>query len=491
MGINTFLKEDDSPKVKQQQIDITSSAHSPGKIIWKLAWPVMLEQVLVMMVQYVDTAMVGAIGPNATAAVALTTSTNWLMNGIIAGVAIGFSVPVGNYIGAKLYDKARDVVRQSVMAVFAVGAVLTAIMLLLAPHLPYWLGGDPEICPDATSYISIVCLSYIASTSIQVCSSILRCTGDTSTPLIFNVSTNLINMVLNFLLIYEPREISVFGLSFNMWGAGLGVSGAAIATAIANMFSGVMLLRALFLKKFPCNISTKDKFRFDKEIWSDMVRVGTPVTFDRVCISFGQILMTAMVTSLGTASLAAHSLGITAESITYMPGYGFSAAATTLVAQSLGAGRKDLAKKFSSICVIGCVIMMSALGVVLFFFGGNIVSLFTPSAEVVLLSAAALKVEALAQPFFALTNSIAGTFRGARKTKWLFLFGLAGMWLVRLPVCYIMTHFTTLGLTGAWIGMAGDLTVRGIVSFIVYRTGSWLEVPMNLGYVEPKEGGTD
>ena len=211
--------------MKQQQIDITSSAHSPGKIIWKLAWPVMLEQILIMMVQYVDTAMVGAIGPNATAAVALTSSTNWLMNGIIGGAAVGFSVPIGNFIGAKLYDKARDVVRQSVIAIFIIGAVLTGIMLAVAPHLPHWLGGDPEICADATSYISIVCLAYIASTSIQICSSILRCTGDTATPLVFNVSTNLINMVLNFLLIYAPRDISVLGITFRMWGAGLGVSG--------------------------------------------------------------------------------------------------------------------------------------------------------------------------------------------------------------------------------------------------------------------------
>ena len=130
--------------------------------------------------------------------------------------------------------------RQSVIAIFIIGAMLTGIMLAVAPHLPHWLGGDPEICADATSYISIVCLAYIASTSIQICSSILRCTGDTATPLVFNVSTNLINMVLNFLLIYAPRDISVLGVTFHIWGAGLGVSGAAIATAIANVVSGVM-----------------------------------------------------------------------------------------------------------------------------------------------------------------------------------------------------------------------------------------------------------
>jgi putative MATE family efflux protein len=461
----------------RRQIDVLSDEHSSFRIIWSLAWPIMLEQVLIMLVQYVDTAMVGAIGPDATAAVALTSSTNWLMNGILAGVAIGFGVPVGNYIGANKIDRARAVVRQSVLAIALFGLALTAIMLCIAPYLPHWLGGEESICADATRYISIVSLAYIATASVQICSNILRCTGDTATPLIFNVSTNVINMVLNFLLIYEPREITIFGSSFRIWGAGLGVSGAAIATAAATFFSGFMLLRAMFLDKFRCSISLKQDYRFDKAIWADMVKVGSPVTFERVCISAGQILMTAMVTSLGTASLAAHSLGITAESITYMPAFGFSAAATTLVAQSLGAGRKDKAKSFSTICVTGCVIMMSCLGVVLYFGGGAIISLFTPSEEVVEIGAAALKVEALAQPFFALANCISGAFRGARKTKWLFMFGLAGMWAVRLPICFVLTKYTTLGLTGAWIGMAADLTVRGLVSLVMYRGDKWLQLP--------------
>ena len=175
----------------------------------------MLEQVLIMLVQYVDTAMVGAIGPDATAAVALTSSTNWLMNGILAGVAIGFGVPVGNYIGANKIDRARAVVRQSVLAIAFFGLALTAIMLCIAPYLPHWLGGEESICADATRYISIVSLAYIATASVQICSNILRCTGDTATPLIFNVSTNVINMVLNFLLIYEPREITIFSSNMN------------------------------------------------------------------------------------------------------------------------------------------------------------------------------------------------------------------------------------------------------------------------------------
>lgn len=456
------------------RIDLLDENRRPGSIVWRLAWPIMLEQVLIMLVQYVDTAMVGALGPNATAAVALTSPTSWLVQGLLVGVAIGFGVPVGNYVGAGRMEEAKAVVRQSVIAIFFFGLLMTAAMELVAPILPHWLGGDPAICDDATSYISIVGLSYICSASVQICSNLLRCTGDTSTPLIFNVSTNVINMVLNFLLIYPTREINVLGWRFTMWGADLGVSGAAIATAVATLFSGAMLLRALFSSKFRCQIKLKESYRFQKEIWKDMLRVGSPVTFERMCISTGQIFMTAMVTSLGTASLAAHSLGTTAESITYMPAFGFSAAATTLVAQSMGAQRRDLASNYSKFCISRCVLFMTLMGVVLYFGGGWLISLFTPSEEVVRIGAAALRIEALAQPFFALSICISGVLRGARKTKWPFLFALLGMWCVRLPLCFFLTKYTSLGLTGAWVGMAADLTVRGLASLLLYRGGRWL-----------------
>lgn len=435
----------------------------------------MLEQVLIMLVNYVDTAMVGALGANATASVALTASTNWLVNGIFTGVAIGFAVPIGQALGGRNVDHAKAVVRQAILAIFVFGLAFTGAMQLIAPYLPSWMGGEPEILADATSYITVISLAYVFNISMQICSNILRCTGDTRTPLIFNVSTNVINMVLNFLLIYETRTISVFGLSFRMWGAGMGVTGAAIATAIATAFSGLMLIRSLFLSKFVCCVSLKDSFRFDKKIWGEMIRLGTPVAFERMAISFGQIFMTKMVTGLGTASLAAHSLGMTAESITYMPAFGFSSAATTLVSQSIGARKPDLAHRFARYCTWGCVIFMSAMGFVLYFGGGWLMSLFTPSAEVVEIGASALKVEALAQPFFALSMVISGVLRGAGKTKWPFVACLIGMWAVRLPVAYLFTAIVPLGLTGAWIGMAADLTVRGLISLLLLRGGKWAD----------------
>ena len=438
-------------------VDVLDESTHPTRIIWQLAWPTVLEQFLIMIVQYVDTAMVGSLGKNATAAIAVTASFTWLMGGIFAGISLGFGVPVGRYIGAGKPEKAKAVVRQSVIAIFLLGVVATLIMQLLAPHLPVWLGAEEAIRADASAYISIVSAAYLFSLSINICSNILRCAGDTRTPLVFNIATNVINVVLNTLLIFPTRTVSLFGLNFTMWGAGWGVRGAAVATAIATAFSGIMLLTALFRPAFPVSIRIRDKFRFDKAIFADMVRLGSPVTFERVTISLGQVLLTAMVTAIGTAELAAHSLATTAESITYMPAFGFSAAATTLVAQSLGA-----------------VIFMSAMGVVLFLGGQFLVSLFTPDVDVAALGGAVLRIEALAQPFFALSMVVCGVMRGARQTKITFVIAVIGMWVVRIPLAFLLLHTTQLGLACAWIAMASDLFVRGLIALFYYRKGTWL-----------------
>lgn len=460
-------------------VNVLDESMHPTHVIWRLAWPTVLEQLLIMVVQYVDTAMVGSLGKNATAAIAVTSSFTWLMNGIFSGISLGFGVPVGRYIGAGKLDQARAVIRQSVLAIFGFGILATLIMQFLAPQLPIWLGAEVAIRADASAYISIVSSVYLFSLSINVCSNILRCAGDTRTPLMFNIATNIINVVFNTLLIYPTRTVNVFGWQFTMWGAGWGVSGAAVATAMATAFSGIMLLTALFRPTFPVSIRIKDKFRFDKAIFKDMVRLGSPVTFERVTISLGQVALTAMVTAIGTAELAAHSLATTAESITYMPAFGFSAAATTLIAQSMGAERPALAKRFGRYCMLGAVLFMTAMGAVLFFGGQFLVSLFTPDAEVVSLGGAVLRIEALAQPFFAISMVVSGIMRGARQTKVTFVIAAVGMWVVRIPLAFILLRTTELGLTCAWIAMASDLFVRGLIALYYYKKGTWLE------HVEP------
>ncbi len=453
-------------------VDVLDPSLRPERVIWYLAWPTVLEQLLITMVNYVDTAMVGSLGANATAAISLTSATTWLINGVFAAIGVGFSVPVGRYMGMRDYESAKKVVRQAALAIVLFGLAFTGIIELVAPRLPAWLNADEAIRADAVRYLSIIGAAYMFTMSTSLCSAMLRCAGDTRTPLFFNTAANILNMILNFFLIYSPREVSVLGLRLNIWGAGLGVSGAAIATAISLIFSGTMLFITLYFKDSPIRAPLTRGLRFDKAIWKDMIKLATPVAFERVTLSSGQIVMTAMVTSLGTASLAANYLAIQAESLTYMPAFGIAAAATTLTAQALGANRPDMARTFAKKCSIIGLVFMTSMGFVLYFGASALIGIFTPDVKVIALGAAVLQIEALAQPCYALAQVCSGVLRGARDTRWPFYGCLIGMWAVRIPLAYVLTHVFTIGLAGVWIGMASDLTVRGIVMAVRLKVSS-------------------
>lgn len=454
-------------------LDLLDKSIPPRKIILFLAWPTIVEQILQTLVQYVDTAMVGSLGATATAAVAVGTSSIWLINGVMNAVAIGFAVQIARYIGAGELDRVKRIMTQAVLAIAVGGLFFTGLMELIAPHLPHWLGAETAVVPLATSYLRWFGSAYLFNMAMVVCSNVLRCSGNTKTPLFFNAITNVLNVVGNFLLIFPTREITVFGSTFTMWGAGLGVSGAAISTAASFAFSGLALLGAVYFRESPIRIPIRSSYRPDKHVLREVARLGTPNALERMTLSFGQIAMTALVTGIGTTALAAHHLAITAESISYLPCFGFSAAATTLVAQALGAGETELATRYGRLCTIYGTVLMTVAGALMFIFARGLMSIFTGEAAVLDLGAGVLRIEALAEPFFALSMVIPGVLRGAGDTKWPFYISVIGMWGVRLISAYILAYPLGLGLTGAWIGMVLDLVVRGILSVIRFAAGKW------------------
>lgn len=461
---------------KQRELNLLDSSIPAWKLILMLAWPTVIEQLLQTAVNYVDTAMVGYIGTNATAAVGVTTSTIWLLMGVMSAAGVGYSVMVARRLGAGRADEAKEVIRQAVLAIVVIGLSLTALVeLVIAPNLPYWMKADAEIIPDAIAYFRIIGVAYFFNTALVVCSNILRCTGDTKTPLKFNIATNIINVIGNFLLIYPTRTISVLGLSFTMPGAGWGVAGAATATALATAFSGGSLLLMLFLRKSPTQIRLSESFRPRGAIIRQAVSLGIPSLLERATISVGQILSTAIITGLGTVSLAAHQLANTGESICYMPVFGFSIAATTLVAQNLGGGNKERAEKLGWLCTLMGIGVMTIMGTAMYVFAPQILSFFTRDAAVIALGAKMLRIEAFVEPLVAVGNVLAGVLRGAGDTRWPFYISVVGMWLVRLPLAFILIHFFNWDLTAVWLGMALDWVVRGIISFVRFRRRKWLD----------------
>jgi len=295
--------------------------------IFALAWPAILEQTLQTIVMYCDTAMVGSLGAQASAAVGLTTPVSWLVCSPLWALGTGFLACISRAIGAKDERTARTAAMQSMFAVVVAGAVMTLITQVISPFLPAWLQADPEIHADASAYFAITCLPMLFRASSVIFASTLRASGDTRTPMVVTSLMNVINVILNFFLIFPTRTLSVLGVEMTMPGAGLGVRGAAIASAVAYVFSGVMMFRAMLRSK---RISPRGmKLHLDKPVMAQCIRVGIPVACTRVGVCLGQVVFLSQVSSLGTISLAAHSLALTAEEAIYLPGYGMQTAAAT------------------------------------------------------------------------------------------------------------------------------------------------------------------
>ncbi len=461
----------------------------PSKAILNLAGPAVAEQILLTMMQYVNAAMLGFVGTEAAAAVTVSTTLIALINGITNAVAIGFSVQAARYIGSGDTEQAKKIIRQAVLTIFVFGGLVTLVTEIVSGMLPGMMGAQQNIIPDAVIYLRIVAAFFIFNTAMLMCSVILRCAGDTRTPLIYNTLANVVNAGLNFFLIFPTRELNVFGATFTMWGADLGVTGAAVSTAVSTVVAGMMLLASVFNKKLPIGLTVRGDYRPDGFILKDTVRLGLPSAFESGLLNFGQIVYVSVVTGIGTTQLAAHFMANTAEAIVYLPVFGLSTAAMTLAAQLLGADKKELAYKYARLCGIYGMIAMTVTGGLMFIFSSQLMGLFTPDPAVIAMGSTVLKIEALAEPLFAYFIIYAAVFRGAGDTRFPFYTTVIGMWVVRMPLTFLLVHVFHMGLTGAWIPMALDLAVRGAICLVRFRRGKWMHVWKNKGADEPCADG--
>lgn len=311
-----------------------------------LSVPAILAQISSMAMQYIDAAMVGSLGARASASIGLVSTSTWLLGGMCISLATGFSVQVAHLIGANREEEARDVLRQALLAGLVVGALLCTAGTSISGALPAWLGGEAEILGDASSYFFIYSCALPAVQMRQLCGSMLQCSGDMRTPSVLNALMCGEDVVFNSLLIFPG--ISIPGTGLSLPGAGLGVSGAALGTAMAEWVTALLMLLTVCLR------APKLRLTRERGRWLPTVRclrtaagISIPMAFEYTVMCGAQIASTRIVAPLGTVSIAANSLAVTAESLCYLPGYGVAAAATTLVGQSLGAERRDLARRFA------------------------------------------------------------------------------------------------------------------------------------------------
>jgi len=443
-------------------------------LIVQLSIPSILAQLTTIMMFYIDASMVGSLGAKASASIGIVESTTWLFGGLTSAAALGFSVQAAHFIGANDFKKARQVFRQGLMATALVTVILTSICVAIAGPLPRWLGGGEDICGDATSYFTIYCLSLPVYQIGILSSSMLKSSGNMRVPSVMSILMCLLDVVFNFFLIYETRPATVLGVDMTVPGAGMGVPGAALGTALAYIVTGCMLIWFATVKSPELSLRN-EKWTF-APMWNylrNAAKVSLPMGAQYMMMSGAQIVSTMIVAPLGNIAIAANTLAITAESLCYMPGYGIGDAATTLVGQSIGAGRRSLARSFAYRTVFLGMGVMAFMGMVMYIFAPEMIGVMTPDEQVRLVGSQSLRIEAFAEPMFAAAIVAYSVCLGAGDTLIPATMNLASMWLVRLTLAAHLAP--TYGLRGVWMAMAIELTLRGTIFLIRLFSGKWLK----------------
>ena len=440
-------------------------------VILALAWPTMLEQLLGTAVQYIDTAMVGSLGTEATAAVGSTTTVNWLIGSTVSAIGIGFLAFISQARGAGEHENAKRASAQAVFAVLAVGIFFTVLTLSLSGMIPAWMQVDREIQGIAAQYFFILYTPMLPRAASIIFGTVLRAAGDTKTPMRAGIIVNLTNVVLNFLLIYPTRTVSLFGMEFWIFGGGLGIIGAALASAIAYAVGGIVITVVLF--RHP-NISPRGySIKPDFSILRPCMKVAFPNAVQRFGTSFGYVAFAAMVNSLGGVATAAHTIANTVESAFYIPGYGMQSASATLAGNAYGANDGKRLRDISKMTLVLECLFMTVSGGLLFLFAPELMTVFSKEAEVILLGATVLRMVALSEPFYGCSIVIEGMLQGMGKTTVPLICNLSGMWLIRIVGTFVCIQFFGGTLIAAWGCMIAHNLMLFCMFMVYYLSGKW------------------
>jgi len=440
-------------------------------VIMGLAWPTMLEQMMQTAVQYIDTAMVGSLGTQATAAVGATSTVNWLIGSSVSALSIGFLSFIARSLGAGDEQGAKRAVSQAVLAVLVAGTFFTVLTLSLSGMVPVWMQVDESIRALASTYFFILYLPMLPRAASIIFGTVLRAAGDTKTPMKIGMIVNLVNVVLNFLLIYETRTMALFGLSFTMPGAGMGVIGAAVASAIAFVVGGVLI--TLKLWRHPKVSPKGQSIKPDMKILRPCLRVALPNMLQRFGTSLGYVAFASMINALGEVATAAHTIANTVESAFYIPGYGMQTAAATLAGNAYGAKDKRRMEELAAMFIPIEIGLMILSGGALFAMAPGLMRIFSRSEEVIALGAAVLRMVALSEPFYGFSIIIEGMMQGVGKTREPFIFNVTGMWLVRIVGTFICTRLLGMGLVSAWACMIAHNLLLFVLFMVCYVRGTW------------------
>lgn len=435
-----------------------------------LAVPAILAQLSSVLMQYIDSAMVGRLGANPSASIGLVSTSTWISSGFAMAVITGFSVQVAHACGAGDFRRARLSMRQGLFSVLVFSFALGLAGFLISTPLPRWLGGDAVIRGDASSYFRIYSSFLPVGMMGYAAGAMLQASGNMKVPSLAYIGMCALDVIFNYLFIY---------------GLDLGVAGAAWGTGVAQVLTTLFVLWYATVRSPELKIvRERESFLPGKESLKTALGITGPMWLQNIVMRGAYVMSTLIVAPLGPVSIAANAFAITAESFCYMPGYGLEEAATTLVGQSLGARRKDIARHFARTTIGMAAAMMSVLAVAMYMFAPQLMGILSNDPNVVALGTRVLRIEAFAEALYAVSIVGFGVCAGAGNTLVPTILNFGSMWLVRIGLALVLTP--RFGLTGYWIAMCVELNVRGLLFLYYIRSGHWMRKENLLASVPAK-----
>ena len=438
-------------------------------LVLRLSIPAILAQISTIIMEYIDASMVGSLGASSSAAIGIVSTTTWLIGGLCGAIGTGFTVGIAHRIGAGQQEQARKCVKTGLITVLLFACALMIAGILIHKALPRWMGGSDEVLVDASHYFLVFALMLPIMQINYTGAGMLECSGNMKTPSVLNIIMCFLDIIFNAFFIFPTRPVEVLGNSITLPGMGLGVLGAAIGTLCSELVGAICILLAILKFSDKLHLRKNEKGGMSSNEWWESIKMSLPVMLGSAIMGSAYVVSTRIVSPLGNVAITANSFSITAESLCYMPGYGISHAATTLVGQAKGAGRDFLSRKFAYLSILIGMLVMAAAGVLLYIFAPEMIAIMSPDERVRALGTTILRIEAFAEPMFGASIVAEGVFRGLRKTGIPSALNLISMWCIRLPLSAFAA--SRYGLVGVWCVMCMELCFRGTIFIIaILRT---------------------
>lgn len=451
--------------------------------IMKLAWPAMMRLVFQTLTGIVTLIIIGRLGKESIAAVGMANRVIFLVIGTFSSLTVGTTAIVAHYIGAGDQEGAKKTLCQSLILSLPIGVVLMFAGMLWSDDaiaLLMFTKPDAVVIKLGGLYLQYVIYSMLLGLPMMMINAALQGAGDMKTPMYLLIGVNSVNLIWGIILVYGlgpfPR---------------LELKGAAIASALSNVIGGIATLLWIRRKNAAISIhrltkSRRESYHDDaiKNNWfrpswdaiKQILDISIPASGEQLVQQSGLIIYTMLIVGLGTVVIAANQITMNIQSLSMMVGFGFSLAATTLVGQSLGAKKPDLASKYGKECTFIGTVLMGIMGVVIFAFSSPLARLYTTEADVSRLATICVRINAFAQIPFSIVMVLSGALRGAGDTRYVMYITIVGQWCIRLLLAYILGFVLGYGLPGVWIAMLIDVIVRSVLVWLRYKRGRWMEL---------------